>query len=155
MSRLRLVLVVTLGLTPLALVSLTTPALHAQDYESEDEGTEKSNEGADGSDAAGEPGRDGTDSSVSGGSGADGPDGLPGRVVTGATSEPAPTESPATGSPTPTPTWEVTVEPREEKSSDRTRRTGRSVAIPAVATVGLLVGAAIVLWGWRRRGVQS
>jgi hypothetical protein len=105
---------------------------------------------------AGEPGKPGSSRVIRGGSGSPGPSGAPGQVIT---PTPVPTEAPAEGgsggtttTPAPTPAPKRTAKPASDGTRIEVERQSNrsSPALPALAGIGLLAGAALLFWVWRR-----
>jgi hypothetical protein len=102
---------------------------------------------------AGEPGKPGSSTVVHGGSGAPGPSGAPGQVITPPPDPTAAPEGSGTTESTPTPTVRPPRTPSPEpvrvsvsRSSDR-----REWSLVGLAGAGILAGAGLVVWAWRRR----
>jgi hypothetical protein len=110
------------------------------------------NNGSDASGRDGRPGRSAEDHGGDGTDGAPGPNGSSGVVETPAPPPRSPVPT-ATAEPSPEPTRRPTAEPVETASPDRVQRASarRSSVVAMFAALGILAGAAIVLWAWRRR----
>lgn len=103
---------------------------------------------------AGEPGKPGSSTVIHGDSGSPGPSGAPGQVITPTperTAEPAGAAGSGGASSTPTPTPRKTAKPASTTTQvEVEQQSRRSPAVPALASFGLLAGAALLIWAWRR-----
>lgn len=103
---------------------------------------------------AGEPGRPGTSTVIRGADGSPGPSGAPGDVIT---PTPEPTAAPAGGgtsgsaaTPAPAPRRTAKPAPTDAQIEVEQQSSSRSPTVPALAGLGLLAGAALLIWSWRR-----